>query len=159
MNSKEFQHVVRHLRQVGVDTQTCEVKESADKLPSSLAETLSAFANSSRGGTIILGLSEKNGFLPVEKFSTARMQDALVSVGEKLTPVVRPEIEIFPLDGTNVLAARYCLCPEKISPAISREKECTGAPISAPEMAIAALPDMKQTGLSKPVISLVGIPD
>lgn len=67
MNSEEFQHLVMHLRQVGVDTQTCEVKESADKLSSSLVETLSAFANSSRGGTIILGLSEKNGFLPVKK--------------------------------------------------------------------------------------------
>jgi len=41
MNSEEFQHLVMHLRQVGVDTQTCEVKESADKLSSSLVETLS----------------------------------------------------------------------------------------------------------------------
>lgn len=116
MNSEEFQHLVMHLRQVGVDTQTCEVKESADKLSSSLVETLSAFANSSRGGTIILGLSEKNGFLPVEKFSAARMQDALVSVGEKLTPVVRPEIEIFPLDGTNVLVARVLPMPMEDKP-------------------------------------------
>ena len=126
MNSKEFQHVVRHLRQVGVDTQTCEVKESADKLPSSLAETLSAFANSSRGGTIILGLSEKNGFLPVEKFSTARMQDALVSVGEKLTPVVRPEIEIFPVDGTNVLAARVLPLPGEDKPCYITERGVYG---------------------------------
>lgn len=67
MNSEEFQHLVMHLRQVGVDTQTCEVKESADKLSSSLVETLSAFANSSRGGTIILGLSEKKWFPPSRK--------------------------------------------------------------------------------------------
>ena len=73
MNSEEFQRVVRHLRQVGVDTQTCEVKESADNL----VETLSAFANGTSGGTIILGLSEKKVFCQWKIFPLAKCSPPL----------------------------------------------------------------------------------
>ena len=122
MTIEEFQQLVMHLRRIGTDTQTCEVKESADKLPASLVETLSAFSNSALGGTIILGLSEENGFLPVESFTAARMQDALVSAGEKLTPVVRPEIEIFPLDGVEVLVAQVLPMPIEDKPCYITER-------------------------------------
>ena len=117
MTFEEFQDLIARLRTTGRETQTCDVRESADKLPASIVETLSAFANSVSGGTVVLGLSEKNGFRPIETFNAVRMQEALVSAGERLTPVVRPKTEIFPLDGTKVLVAH-------VPPMSSEMKPC-----------------------------------
>ncbi|MDO5685380.1 MAG: putative DNA binding domain-containing protein, partial [Bifidobacterium sp.] len=64
------------MRIIGNDTQQCEVKECKRKMSSTITETLSAFSNGS-GGWIILGLSEKNGFTPVEGFNARAMQEAL----------------------------------------------------------------------------------
>ena len=70
-----------------------------------MVETLSAFSNAS-GGFIILGLSETNGFAPVRDFDARKIQDALAGACEKLTPVVRPDIEIIPFEGSLILCAR-----------------------------------------------------
>ena len=67
---------IQELRAVKTDTQDCEVKESIGKIPNTLTDTLSAFANGS-GGWVILGLSEKNGFLPAQGFD-AETKDILL---------------------------------------------------------------------------------
>ena len=59
--------LIELMRLIGNDTQQCEVKECKRKISSTITDTLSAFSNGS-GGWIILGLSEKNGFTPVEGF-------------------------------------------------------------------------------------------
>lgn len=97
--------VVERLRRVGNDTQEYEVKEAKGGLPKSTAETLSAFSNAV-GGFLLLGLSEKNGFTVVPGFEARKIQDALASECEKLTPVVRPEIQPIPFEGAVVVCAR-----------------------------------------------------
>ena len=68
--------LIELMRLIGNDTQQCEVKECKRKISSTITDTLSAFSNGS-GGWIILGLSEKNGFTPVEGFDARAMQEAL----------------------------------------------------------------------------------
>ena len=104
LDTDEIINHIHRLRKIGQDTQTCEVKEAVGKLPSSIPETMSAFANG-EGGLFLLGLSEKKHFAPADGFHAASMQDAMVSAGEKLTPVVRPDMEIIPFEGHNILAA------------------------------------------------------
>ena len=60
--------LIELMRIIGNDTQQCEVKECKRKISSTIPETLSAFSNGN-GGYIILGLSEKAGFTPVEGFN------------------------------------------------------------------------------------------
>ena len=74
MGTEDLEQLIAHMRQIGNDTQTCEVKEASSKLPESVVETLSAFSNGT-GGTLILGLSEKNGFTPVSNFNATAMQE------------------------------------------------------------------------------------
>mgnify|MGYP000211212977 FL=1 len=81
MNEEWLAQVIHHLRAIGNDTQQYEVKEAKGALPKSIVETLSAFSNA-QGGFIILGISEKNGFMPVEGFDARKMQDALSSACE-----------------------------------------------------------------------------
>lgn len=92
------------MRKVGNDTQRCEVKEAGGGFPKSTLETLSAFSNGS-GGYLILGLSEKNNFEPVDNFDPRSMQDALISACNAMTPAVRPETAILEVEGAPVLCA------------------------------------------------------
>ncbi len=105
MDQHWLNEIMAYMRQVGSDTQDYEVKEAKGGLPKTLCETLSAFSNGS-GGFVILGVSERSGFTPVEGFDVGRMQDSFCSECEKMSPIVRPDIEIIPLEGSQVLCAR-----------------------------------------------------
>ncbi len=58
--------LVRKLRASGSDDTSVEVKAAAGGLPTSMASTMSALANLSGGGRIILGLDEATGYRPVK---------------------------------------------------------------------------------------------
>ena len=108
--------LIELLRVIGNDTQQCEVKECKRRISSTITETLSAFSNGN-GGYIILGLSEKAGFTPVEGFDARAMQEALSQACEKLTPVVRPVIVTCPFEGANLVFS-------VIDEMLPREKPC-----------------------------------
>jgi ATP-dependent DNA helicase RecG len=102
---RNLNELVARLRKSGCGTQTVEVKASVGKLPKSMVETVSAFANSS-GGTIILGLSEADGFTRAAGFSARGIYDALASAcADRLTPAVRAAIEIEEFEGGPVVVA------------------------------------------------------
>lgn len=96
---------IQELRAVKTDTQDCEVKESVGKIPNTLTDTLSAFANGS-GGWVILGLSGKNGFRPAKGFDAETIFKRLQTIGDLMTPVLRPEIFIFPFEDAQVIVMR-----------------------------------------------------
>lgn len=88
---------------MGTDTSDIEVKAAAGGLPKSLAETLSAFSNGS-GGTVILGLSEDDGFTPAPGFDAKKIQDALARLAaDDIDPPLRADIEIEELDGAPLV--------------------------------------------------------
>ncbi|MBT1182385.1 putative DNA binding domain-containing protein [Bifidobacterium sp. CP2] len=108
--------LIELMRLIGNDTQQCEVKECKRRISSTITDTLSAFSNGS-GGWIILGLSEKEGFTPVEGFNARAMQEALSQACEKMTPVVRPVIVTCPFEGANLVFAR-------VDEMLPRDKPC-----------------------------------
>lgn len=116
MDERWLRESVDRMRGLESDTQDFEVKEAKRELPKSIIETLSAFSNG-HGGSIILGLSEKDSFKPVEGFDARAIADALAGACEQLTPRVRPWIEIIPFEGGLVVCAR-------ISEMRPREKPC-----------------------------------
>ncbi|PWG60799.1 ATP-binding protein [Bifidobacterium catulorum] len=111
------------MRLIGNDTQQCEVKECKRKISSTITDTLSAFSNGS-GGWIILGLSERNRFTPVEGFNARSMQESLSQACEKMTPVVRPTIVTCPFEGSNLVFAR-------VDEMLPRDKPCFISAIGA----------------------------
>lgn len=114
--TEKMTELIELMRLIGNDTQQCEVKECARRISSTITDTLSAFSNGS-GGWIILGLSERNGFTPVEGFNARAMQESLSQACEKMTPVVRPTIVTCPFEGANLVFAR-------VNEMLPRDKPC-----------------------------------
>ena len=101
----ELLELIASMRAAGTDTQAFEVKACAHDLTKDIARTLSAFSNAS-GGVVLCGLDEARGFAPVPGFYAKRIQDALAQCcTERMTPPVRPIIEICLLDEAPVLVA------------------------------------------------------
>lgn len=104
MVDSDITTLVASLRRTGFEPTDVEVKSAGGGLPKSVPETLSAFANGA-GGTLILGLSEADGFRPAEGFDPAAIRDALVAACvDKLTPPLRAPVEIEDVDGALVVS-------------------------------------------------------
>lgn len=122
IDRRKIDAIVRDLRVVATDTQDIEVKESVLKLPASMAETVSAFANGP-GGTIILGLSEKNGFTVAPGFRAKPTADSLATIcSDKLTPPIRPEINVVDYEGAQLVVAHVHELPPCEKPCYVTER-------------------------------------
>ena len=105
MDSTELARLIRLLRRAGTDLPDVEVKSAAGGFPKSARDTLSAFSNG-RGGTLVLGLDEKNGFTTTPGFDAARIRDGLAAAcHDDLNPPVRAEIDLVEFDGALVVVA------------------------------------------------------
>lgn len=70
--------ILKELRERGDDNAEYEVKECTNELSKDAWETVSAFANTD-GGVILLSISEKDGFVPVENFRIDKVCDQFVA--------------------------------------------------------------------------------
>jgi ATP-dependent DNA helicase RecG len=97
--------VIAGLRVAGAEFEDVEAKRAAGGVPESLASTLVAFANA-RGGLVILGLDERQGFAASGVPDAAATRNAVVSTArEKLTPPPTMSVEIAPFEGVNLVVA------------------------------------------------------
>ncbi|MBV9452133.1 MAG: putative DNA binding domain-containing protein [Streptosporangiaceae bacterium] len=95
--------IIAGLRAAGIEFEDVEAKRAAGGVPESLASTLAAFANA-RGGLIILGLDERQGFAATGVPDAAATRNAVVSTArEKLTPPPTLSVEVVPFEGVNLV--------------------------------------------------------
>ena len=99
----ETSALIERLRRLGVEPPDVEVKSGARGLPTTVTETISAFANGT-GGTLLLGVDEGAGFVPAAGFDAAAIRDALADAcANKIEPPCRAPIEIEEVDGALVV--------------------------------------------------------
>lgn len=87
LNEETVAHIVAALRRRGGDSTTVEVKSAREGTPE-LGPTLSAFANMPEGGALILGLDERNGFVPVGLTDIATLEQGIA--GQARDAVIPP---------------------------------------------------------------------
>ncbi|HJF11489.1 ATP-binding protein [Corynebacterium falsenii] len=122
MTPSELKELVHAMRKLGTDTAHAEVKTSVGKLPRSLAESVSAFANGD-GGIIILGLQESEGFRPAEGFQAKPIADALAGMcANDMQPPVRADIELVESEDAVVVTAAVPALPLESKPCYVKTK-------------------------------------
>jgi ATP-dependent DNA helicase RecG len=99
--------IVEDLRRLGSDHQAVEAKSAAGGMPRSIASTISAFANTPGGGTIVLGLDESTGFKPTKLAQPAALVGGLASIARQgVDPPVQASIDEVPFEGQRLVVAR-----------------------------------------------------
>ena len=117
MQDAELTAAVHRLRTLGVEPADVEVKASVGKLPKTVPETLSAFANG-QGGTVLLGIDESADFTAADGFDAAAIRDALAGAcADKLTPPIRDEVEVLEFEGSAIVRI-------VVSEALPKDKPC-----------------------------------
>lgn len=116
-DSATLQDAIVGLRERRGDSAEIEVKSAAGGAPT-LGPTLCAFANMPEGGTIILGLDEAAGFVPVDLTSVAALEQAVSDQARtSVVPPLRCEFQIFRVSGKPVLVVEVTGLPLDQRPA------------------------------------------
>lgn len=106
METSDVADLLRTLRRVGGEPEDVEVKSGQGGFPTSVRETLVAFANTG-GGTLLVGVDERAGFAVVDLPDVMAHRDALVALArEAITPPLQIETKVVEIEGGLVLAAQ-----------------------------------------------------
>ena len=114
--AQDIDRLVNDLRAGGGDTTDVEVKSAAGGLPESLTSTLSALANLPGGGTVILGLDERAGFLPVQLPDPQSLMQGLAAKARSYLPPVQLTLDRAVVEGRTVVVARVHECDPSAKP-------------------------------------------
>ncbi|WP_410611839.1 ATP-binding protein [Amycolatopsis sp. lyj-109] len=117
MDEAQLASLIWYLQGFGAEDSGIEAKRSADKLPASAVETLSAFANTPGGGTLLLGIDEADGFAVAGVADPGKMQADLAAMARtQLTPPLQPVISLARIDGKSVVVAEVAELPRAEKP-------------------------------------------
>ncbi|AGM10551.1 ATP-binding protein [Amycolatopsis keratiniphila] len=120
MLHEELIEIIANLRVLGGDHAFVEAKRAETKLPKSVRETLSAFANTN-GGVLILGLDETQGFEATGVRDAAKLEADLAAMcSENLEPPLRPLIGTHRFEDADLVVAEIAELPAGSKPAYNR---------------------------------------
>jgi len=118
MTDEEIQRLIESLQASGDDGQHVEAKAARGNMPSSVRDTLSAFANTASGGVLLLGVDERQGFTATGVLDAGAMQRRIVEIARNdMTPPLDPAVTVHDIDGAMVVACQV----EELS---ANEKPC-----------------------------------
>ncbi|GAA3676624.1 hypothetical protein GCM10022267_74370 [Lentzea roselyniae] len=120
MLDSELAEIVDNLRVLGTDVADVEAKKAEQKLPASIRESLSAFANT-RGGVLILGLDEATGFTATGVRDAPKMAADLASwCSTDMEPPLRPLISVHQFEGVSLVVAEIAELDPAVKPCFYR---------------------------------------
>src|SRR5258706_10119669 len=88
------------LQRFNADFTHIEAKEAKTDLPQRTWQTVSAFSNTRKGGTMIFGVSELQKFQIIGVRNAAKLQHDLASLcSDEMEPAIRPAIQPHNING------------------------------------------------------------
>ncbi|WP_027928153.1 ATP-binding protein [Amycolatopsis benzoatilytica] len=120
MLDDELAEIVGNLRRLGGDDADVEAKRAEDRLPKSVRDTVSAFANT-HGGVLVLGLDEASGFEATGVRDPAKMTADLASLcAEEMEPPLRPLIRVHRFEGVDLVVAEVPVLDSRSRPCFAK---------------------------------------
>jgi ATP-dependent DNA helicase RecG len=117
MTQDELLELIRSVQRFQSELGDTEVKSAQRGTPQRLFESLSAFANRTGGGVILLGLDENRAFEVVGVGDAQRAIEGTSHVAaEQLEPPLRPDFTLAEIDGRSVLAIEVFEIPVEQKP-------------------------------------------
>jgi len=104
MTPEELVALVADVRERQSELEAVEVKSARGGTPKRLYEALSALANRTGGGVILLGLDEERDFAVAGVGDAQRLQEEISSVAAEMEPALRPEFTVGEVEGRTVVA-------------------------------------------------------
>ena len=101
----ELENLIDHVQVLKAETQTLELKAAAQGCPTRLYDTLSSFSNQDEGGTILFGVDEQAGFVPVGVYDAQDLMKHVTEQCGQMTPVIRPVFTTLLKDGKAFVSA------------------------------------------------------
>jgi len=100
----EVPDILKTLREQGNDNQTVEAKSAHGGFPENIAQTMSAFANTPGGGTILFGVDEQQSFAVVGVYDTVLCQQAASNTARNaVRPQITIESEVMSVEGKDIV--------------------------------------------------------
>lgn len=117
MEQSRLDALLADLRAHRTESGPIEAKAARREVPKDALETLSAFANSAGGGTLLLGVSEAEGFGVTGVDNAAKIQADVVSwCNDRFTPPLRPNVFVDDEDGKSVVIVELDELPREEKP-------------------------------------------
>lgn len=114
--SESIEELLLELRDHGRDFEDVEVKLGTGGVPE-LGDTLCAFGNMPNGGTIIVGLDEERGFLPVGVPDPGLIEQSIASQARNaLVPPLHVSFSEADVDGATLVIATVAALPSSQRP-------------------------------------------
>ncbi|MEA3310026.1 MAG: ATP-binding protein, partial [Chloroflexota bacterium] len=116
MNRREALQLIQAVQRRRYEGAEIEVKAAHRGLPSRLYETLSAFANSTGGRIVILGLDESQGFAVVGVDDPQQRLAELVDMASRMIPPLRLTPVVVQVEGKSLIAFEVPECNYRQKP-------------------------------------------
>jgi len=117
MTNEELRELIATVQRFQSELNDVEVKAAQRGTPQRLYESLSAFANRTGGGVILLGLDENRAFEVIGVGDAHRIMEEVSGLAaENMEPALRPEFTLVEVDGKSVLAIEVFEIPVEQKP-------------------------------------------
>jgi ATP-dependent DNA helicase RecG len=117
MTHDELIQLIKEVQQHQCEMDDIEVKSASSGTPQKLYQSLSAFANRTGGGVILLGLNEAQGFKIVGVSNAHRVQEEISQIAtSEMEPELRPEFTVEEIEGKIVVAVEVPAVPAESRP-------------------------------------------
>jgi len=115
MTNEELLAIIETVKRFQSELNDVEVKSAQRGTPQRLYESLSAFANHTGGGVILLGLDENRAFEVIGVGDAHRIMEEVSGLAaENMEPALRPEFTLVEIQGKSVLAIEiFEVAPEQ----------------------------------------------
>lgn len=105
MLKQELIQLANDISRIKAEGQSIEVKAAHKGCPQRLYDTLSSFSNQDSGGTILFGLDENQGFIPVGVYNLQDLQKDVTEQCNQMEPPVRAVFTTAEIDGVPICCA------------------------------------------------------